>query len=194
MADDDSAAKRAPGSLELVRALVNTRELFDDDGREVDTDDISTPDELAGWLAAHDLPGAGEALGQGDVDRMAELREALRAVLLANHGAELDPQAAAALDQATSAAPVVLRFDPDGGAGLRPACAGIDGAIAVIATAIHEAMREGTWERLKVCPASDCKWAFYDRSRNHSRTWCSMESCGNRAKVRAFRERQSGAA
>ncbi len=28
-----------------------------------------------------------------------------------------------------------------------------------------------------------CGWLFYDTSKNHSRRWCSMESCGNRAKA-----------
>jgi predicted RNA-binding Zn ribbon-like protein len=52
-------------------------------------------------------------------------------------------------------------------------------------------MADGSWERLKVCPADDCLWAFYDRSRNRSRRWCDMEVCGNRAKVRGYRERRS---
>lgn len=47
----------------------------------------------------------------------------------------------------------------------------------------------GEWDRVKICPASDCRWAFFDRSRNHSRTWCSMRVCGNREKARAWRER-----
>lgn len=44
-------------------------------------------------------------------------------------------------------------------------------------------------DRVKICPADDCRWAFYDRSRNHSRHWCKMEVCGNRTKVRNHRTR-----
>ena len=46
-------------------------------------------------------------------------------------------------------------------------------------------------ERVKEC-ADDrgCGYLFIDTSRNRSRRWCSMESCGNRAKVRQHRERQ----
>jgi predicted RNA-binding Zn ribbon-like protein len=51
-------------------------------------------------------------------------------------------------------------------------------------------MADGTWSRLKACRADDCLWAFYDGSRNHSAAWCSMASCGNRAKARAYRSRQ----
>jgi predicted RNA-binding Zn ribbon-like protein len=49
---------------------------------------------------------------------------------------------------------------------------------------------QGTWERLKACPRDCCLWAFYDTSKNRSKRWCSMESCGNVEKARAFRYRQ----
>ncbi len=58
---------------------------------------------------------------------------------------------------------------------------------------IADAQAAGTWERLKSCPADDCRWAFYDRSRNRSAVWCNMAVCGNRAKVRSYRERHGGA-
>jgi predicted RNA-binding Zn ribbon-like protein len=35
-----------------------------------------------------------------------------------------------------------------------------------------------------------CGWLFYDTSRNKSRRWCSMETCGNRAKVHRHYEKQ----
>jgi predicted RNA-binding Zn ribbon-like protein len=49
---------------------------------------------------------------------------------------------------------------------------------------------DGRWDRLKICPADDCRWAFYDRSKNRFRHWCSMAECGVRAKSRAFRARK----
>lgn len=55
--------------------------------------------------------------------------------------------------------------------------------------AAPKARIKGSWRHLKICPAGDCLWGFYDTSRNHSRRWCSMEVCGNRNKVRAFRGR-----
>jgi predicted RNA-binding Zn ribbon-like protein len=47
--------------------------------------------------------------------------------------------------------------------------------------------------RVKVgqCGGEDCGWLFLDRSRNRRRQWCTMEDCGNLAKVRRFRERQA---
>lgn len=45
-------------------------------------------------------------------------------------------------------------------------------------------------DRLKECPGEHCGWIFIDASKNRSRTWCSMKTCGNAAKVKRFREKQ----
>jgi predicted RNA-binding Zn ribbon-like protein len=44
-------------------------------------------------------------------------------------------------------------------------------------------------ERLCQCGDAECGWFFLDTSRNRSRRWCSMESCGNRNKARSFYRR-----
>ena len=67
--------------------------------------------------------------------------------------------------------------------------AGADAVVAELLAITHESMAAGTWPRLKACRAHDCEWAFYDRSRNRSGTWCSMAVCGNRAKARNYRRR-----
>jgi predicted RNA-binding Zn ribbon-like protein len=41
---------------------------------------------------------------------------------------------------------------------------------------------------VRECHEPSCRWLFLDHSKNHSRRWCAMELCGNRAKVRRFRE------
>lgn len=43
--------------------------------------------------------------------------------------------------------------------------------------------------RIRACAAADCGWVFEDETRNRSRRWCDMKTCGNRAKVRRFRMR-----
>lgn len=45
------------------------------------------------------------------------------------------------------------------------------------------------YSAIRKCENPNCILFFYDTSKNHSRRWCSMHSCGNRAKVAAFRER-----
>jgi predicted RNA-binding Zn ribbon-like protein len=44
--------------------------------------------------------------------------------------------------------------------------------------------------RVRACAAEDCGWWFLDETKNASRRWCDMKICGNRDKVRRFRERQ----
>ena len=44
--------------------------------------------------------------------------------------------------------------------------------------------------RIRECAADDCQLVFYDESRTNNRRWCSMQRCGNRAKVRAFRAKE----
>ncbi len=71
-----------------------------------------------------------------------------------------------------------------------PVTAGED-AVGGVLVAAARLVSAGHWERVKICPAEDCRWAFYDRSRNRSRTWCSMRVCGNRNKARSWRERHT---
>jgi predicted RNA-binding Zn ribbon-like protein len=55
---------------------------------------------------------------------------------------------------------------------------------------IRDAQRDGSWARLKACGNDECRWVFYDRSRNHGGTWCEMAACGNKLKNRDFRARR----
>lgn len=57
--------------------------------------------------------------------------------------------------------------------------------------ALHalDMFRESDPSRFRCCPAKDCGFLFYDRSKNGSRRWCDMAVCGNRAKARTFRGR-----
>jgi predicted RNA-binding Zn ribbon-like protein len=71
-----------------------------------------------------------------------------------------------------------------------PGVGGPDAAGTALAAAVVLNV-QGRLVRVKICPADGCAWAFYDRSRNSSRVWCSMAECGNRAKTRAFRERHA---
>jgi predicted RNA-binding Zn ribbon-like protein len=46
-------------------------------------------------------------------------------------------------------------------------------------------------QQVRECAGTACTWLFLDRSRNRSRRWCSMESCGNREKARRHYRRKS---
>ncbi|WP_442876120.1 CGNR zinc finger domain-containing protein [Amycolatopsis sp. NBC_01480] len=108
--------------------------------------------------------------------------EAARAVRDALRAAIGDPR----LPPRPLDVPLHLALTADGPALLAP-----DVITAVLAAATRLAIR-GDWVRLKICPADDCLWAFYDESRNRSRTWCSMRVCGNREKARSWRARTAG--
>jgi predicted RNA-binding Zn ribbon-like protein len=62
-------------------------------------------------------------------------------------------------------------------------------AVSVFGHEVAASHRADGEQRIRQCSASDCRLVFYDESRTNNRRWCSMQRCGNRAKVRAFRER-----
>ena len=174
----------APGELELVRDFVNTYEV------EEDADLLATPAALQEWFAARGLL-RGDRVTRSDLGHARQVREALRALLLANNGVSVRKEAAAALNRAAARAHLQVRFAPEGSAAAAALAPGVDGALGRLLGLIATAMADGTWSRLKACRAEDCRWAFYDHARNHSRQWCSMAVCGNRRKARTYRRRHA---
>jgi predicted RNA-binding Zn ribbon-like protein len=180
--------KAAPGELELVRNFVNTVDFEDDE------EDLGTPDQLRDWLTERRLMEPDEPVTEGDLRRAIDVREGLRALLLANNGSPFDEAAVERLDRAASRAGLRLRFHPGGCAEFEPDASGVDGALARLLAIVAEARVEGEWPRLKACADDTCLWAFYDQSKNRSKKWCRMDTCGNAAKARAYRQRQRGGA
>jgi predicted RNA-binding Zn ribbon-like protein len=174
----------APGALRLVQAFVNTVD------REHGPDLLDDPAGLAAWLDRHLMPAA---VSEAELDRAREVREALRAVLLANNGEPHDQGAQAVLEHASRRARLEAAFPPDGAA-LVPRAEGVDAALGRILAAAFAAMLDGSWDRLKACPRDVCGWVFYDRSTNASATWCSMRVCGGRVKAGAYYRRRRRAA
>jgi len=60
-----------------------------------------------------------------------------------------------------------------------------------IADSAAEMLTTDDLARLRECPGEDCGWLFLDISKNSRRQWCDMQTCGNLAKVRRFRQRQA---
>jgi predicted RNA-binding Zn ribbon-like protein len=177
----------APDRLELVRDFVNTLDI--DEGK----DELSSPGALLEWLADRGLESQDARVGPSALARAIELREALRRLLLANNGATAEPEAIERANRAIADAAFSVRFSGDEPPTLAARGSGPGAVVAPIAAIVYESMVDGTWPRLKACPAEDCHWAFYDHSKNRSGTWCTMQVCGNRAKVRAYRRRRGGA-
>ena len=177
----------APGQLELVRHFINTLNV------EQGTDALAAPDSAAAWLRSYALADKKLRLTPADVAWMREVREALRGLARQNNAIPC-PCDLEILDAASARGHLALTFDRDGSSVLRPSASGVDGAIGSILAAVHQAGLARTWSRLKICADDGCAWAFFDHSKNGCSRWCSAETCGNRNKVKRYRERQAQAA
>jgi predicted RNA-binding Zn ribbon-like protein len=177
--------KFAPGPLLAVQGLANTYDFEDDE--ELLTDPAATRE----WLLRSGLAADSLEVGAAEHERLREFRAVVRSMLESN----LHPDQAAidtgALDRFAELR-VPLAVGPGGELELdmEPA-ADVDTVIAQMLGAIHAAQLADDWRRLKICNADDCRWAFFDSSKNRGGQWCSMEVCGNRTKNRRYRAARS---
>jgi predicted RNA-binding Zn ribbon-like protein len=175
---------KAPGRLELLQRFINS---YNHDFPP-EWDRIGTPGKAAAWLREKELVAPGDRVSRADVARLRELREAIRALAVANQG---DRPAGAATDvirKASQAAQLSVAIDDAGRTALEPVRRGVDGAVATLLGILHEAQLSGHWSRMKGCRR--CEYAFFDRSKNRSAAWCAMSICGNRTKNRAYYRRR----
>lgn len=66
----------------------------------------------------------------------------------------------------------------------------LDRVLWPIARSAADLLTSADLSQLRQCGGDECGWLFLDTSRNRSRQWCDMRDCGNRAKVKRFRQRQ----
>lgn len=172
----------APGRLETLRRFLNTAGL--DRGRE----DLCTAESAETWFREAHLPY--KVFDQGTLLRLRDLREAFRGVFWAHNG-QADP--ATAQQRLASFVPDArLRMDWEAETGapvLRPDEGGPHATESALLAIMYDAVLHGTWPRMKACRKESCRWAFFDRSKNGSGTWCSMAVCGNRVKAQRRRAR-----
>lgn len=170
-------AHRAPGRLEALRSFLNTID-FEAQARGEEADRLSS------WVTARQ-PGA-PALSEPDLERLRAFREALRAVT--GPGDSSEPPWAG-LEPYASAAGYRLRAD-SGRLRLAAMGFGADRIVAGLLAILYDALLTAAWPRLRTCRKESCRWAFFDRSKNASGTWCNMAICGNRVKAQKRRARQ----
>jgi predicted RNA-binding Zn ribbon-like protein len=171
--------------VDLLVDFVNSHDL--EDG----SDAIAEPDRLSAWVAER----TGELIAppeEEDVARVQALRESLRALLRTHNGGDIDDVRLRPLREAAERSRYRTTFSAAGELEIAPARSDLTGFEARLLLAIERLQAQGAWPRLKACTDEGCQWAFYDTTRNRSRTWCSMEECGNREKTRRYRERRSG--
>lgn len=179
-------ASSPPGRLAPVLAFVNTH------ARHGRVDELADQAGAAAWL--HAAGHTDIALDEGSLDRLRQLREALRTTLLAHVGLVDAEAAAAALAPVCEGATLEVVI----GAGASPQVAGagrgLDGLVNELLAAVAVAAIDGSWPRAKACVSTDCRSAFWDSTKNRAGRFCSSSGCANRARQRDFRARQQAAA
>ena len=185
-------ANAATEALRIV-AFINTRYV-------PDGDDALVGERSSEWLQEWLAPGVPVKTSPSDrgtregLQRLRDLREALRQLAAANNDLQPDVDILARGAGALGSLPMLVELGDvqrgpslitDGGA--PPS----EQAIATVSWSYLVARLGGDWPRVKACASPECRWGYLDASRNRSRRWCEMAGCGNRAKSRAWRERQT---
>jgi predicted RNA-binding Zn ribbon-like protein len=176
-----SEAKPAPMPLLLVQGFVNTHDLEDD------ADLLGDLPGARSWLIDAALLDEDAPLGETDLELVQAVREAIRSLI----GEDAAGDGLWALRAVAAAHRARLAVGDDGEVRLENAGRGQvgDGLFELLLT-VHRAQEDGSWARMKVCANPECRWAFFDRSRNQQGNWCNMASCGNRLKNRELRARR----
>lgn len=180
--------------------FINTNDLW-----PVPHDHLDSPETALNWLVDHDLLhsearthllaqyGGAAAMGAEMLARLRRVRQAMRGVLEASASGK--PPQASDLEEMNRALRTHYIYElvpaPDGlSLDHRHQGDPVDGAMARLAESIARELIQGDTSRLRVCENAQCRWVFKDTSRTGKRKWCSMRSCGNRAKVARHRARQ----
>lgn len=173
------ADRAAPHSWDVIRRFCNTC------NRESGADRFDTDEGLARW---YDSEGVVGAVSSSHVRaRLVEFREHVRSHARAHHDRADDSALLSALADHVAGVEVALVVSDGRLHAVAPPTGAVNQTIGTVALAILDAQRDDCWRRFKACP--NCEWVFYDGSKNQSGRWCSMNACGGRAKVAAFRER-----
>jgi predicted RNA-binding Zn ribbon-like protein len=141
--------------------------------------------KLRRWAATH------VQAARREFRRALELREALYGVFAASsHGQQPPEHDLDVLNKfvvaASSGRTLGLR---NGRFALEsPAPSGIDVLLHPIVRAATDLLTSDDVQRLGMCADEACAWLFVDRTRSRTRRWCDMKECGNRNKVRRFRQ------
>lgn len=182
---EHDTATAAPGDLELVQRFMNLHEHAPGSRIEIP----ASAQTLRSFLVGRGLLPEEERFDESDRETALELLEALHARVRANEGEPLSKDHVATIDELAQAAGLHPHFEP-GGPVIVPSERGLAGALGRLVAIAFHAELDGRWSHLKECADENCRSVFFDASKNHSGRWCSMQACGNRNKVRAWRERR----
>jgi predicted RNA-binding Zn ribbon-like protein len=172
------ATNVAPGGLELIRRFVNTIELPNG------PDELDTLKKARAWCLSH---GLAPVRDEGHLALLHDFRETLRDLLFANNREGDASGAWERIPSFLASTRLSLAVNPGRGLELKPED---KGPIASLLAILYESQLLGTWPRLRACRKPSCRFAYYDYTKNASRAWCSMATCGNQAKAQRRRQRE----
>jgi hypothetical protein len=179
----------APGELELVRSFLSIH----DHTPGVKDSLPPSPSTLATWLREQGMIPPEDDPHEAELRWALEVLEAMREKVFENVGIPVPEPVVRRLNRAARDAGLEIRFANGGRTHLEAGAPGVRGAVGALLGIAFLAELDESWVHLKECGNPTCRSVFFDRSKNQSGKWCSMRSCGNRAKVRRFRERRSAA-
>jgi len=146
-------------------------------------------EQIGEWAVGAGLVDTPMLATTDDLRRVRAVREALYRAVTARLAGEPPPaRDRTLLNRTTAGRPLGVTLDAQGALRL---VASVDQLLTTIVLDAFELMRSDAFARVKECAQDDCTRLFVDTSRGGSRRWCGMAECGNRAKARAFRERQN---
>ena len=125
-----------------------------------------------------------------------QLREALATLTYAwiDDPAATSPESLTFLEDTFKQAALHRRLKPENGQ-LLWSWKGLSQQLAtplwLLAQSANDLLTSDAILRLRACDSNTCRWLFLDTSKNHTRRWCDMKTCGNRMKARRFQARQS---
>src|SRR6266545_3862526 len=156
-------------------------------------------DALARWIGEATLSVGAEParVTPRDLTDARTLREAIYRLLSAaldEDAPEPDPADAAAVNEVAARPDLAPQLAEHGTGPLHWRAA--HPAHAALATVARDAvllLSSPLLERVKECENPDCSLLFLDDSQARRRRWCSMDRCGNLAKVAGYRSRSRAA-
>jgi len=180
----------APGGLALVQDLLNTAPAGPGELDLLDRAETALrwwDEARTSWEQATRRTPVELVLTETDLDGLRTFRNAVRLVVTGNNsGGGTSGREARSLPLAS----VVLRLGGDGQVRVEPRDKGWRAIAAVALIEVMEAQRVDTWRRLKTCREPLCRAAVYDRSKNNSKVWHDVQTCGNAVNLGAYRARQ----
>jgi predicted RNA-binding Zn ribbon-like protein len=149
---------------------------------------LAAPEDLAQWLVAAGMAESPTKVSNADLVAARALREAVYALAEAQiHGRAPAGQDVATLNRLADGPAAVPWLDDEGSAHWRGDAAAL---LALLAREAVLLLGGADRARIRQCEAEGCALLFLDMSRAGDRRWCSMQGCGNKAKVAEFRRRR----